>query len=282
MQQQNYSYLPNPHPSYVYQVVPGISMAASDTSKASDDLGKLAEGKTTGNTSAISKELKDFVQIMEIKGSDSTYITAKQMKKAKSGSIFKGNDAQEIANKFGYITQNSIFQQNIAHDGGLRYANQGANIKESAIDFSTSVINAIESAFQLLQKTEDDNGIHPEWRQDKGKIDGKLTVGELRSQDHGINDEAYRERIQNTDCDGDRTSTSVYELASMVIAPDVIFYNEDTQKYDYDFSIADGLITEEEVAVVKKMDDNTLHKIIKEIYNEYITNKKAGKKDTAK
>ena len=279
--------LPNLAPSDASQLFRGLSEPARNDYGTTEDIGQLADKYSHHSESSVSnitESLKDFTSIFSsFHRSTSSNISLSDVSSTSKNNIFLNDDARTLISKKGSINQISIFLQNMAHDGGLRYASIGSNIKDSARAFAAADIQAIEKSHNIAEKNRKSRGEpKPYDQEDEGKKDTKLTCGEARSSHQGLRDTTYSRLIHSVNLDKDNNSITKEEYAAYLIVADSLRYNDETGQYEFDVKNADGLISPEEAKLASKIDNKTFKGFAQDVYDNYISKPLKGLFDRAK
>lgn len=243
-----------------YTVFRGINQAKSMVDNGSDtSIIDLAQENTTNeeNSSAITVALQDFSEkFKSFHGKNSSNISQQDAKKwffSKADNIFETEEGQEILSG-GNVFQNDIFQQERAKNNGIQYAQDDADLIESALEFAKADIEAIEAPAKAAKGT------------DKN---GKLEAGELSTYTE-MSAPKSGSVIENLDLDGKEKTLSAEEYASYLLAADSISQvDENALKVTFGQNTPDGIITEQEAYLVEKCSDEQLKAVAQQYYDKY-------------
>ncbi len=245
--------------SDAYTVFRGINEAQKSYSDGSDtSIINLAEQKASQdkNTSGITVALEDFSESFKsFHGEDHSNISAKDAKAGLFGNkdnIFSSDEGQEILED-GNVFQSDLFEQERAKNGGIQYAQDNANLVESALAFAKADIEAIE-------KSADKAG--------RVRADGDLSYKDIITYTDLSGDSEYNDVTKSLDLDGNGKEISAEEYASYLLAADSIQQAEGSST-EVSFGQPDGIITSDEAYLVEKCDDEQLRAIAQQYYNRY-------------
>lgn len=251
--------------SGAYQIMRGIKKADNNFSKEDDtSIMDLADKKAEGtkNKTGITVALEDFSKTTTgFNGSDSSNIIPDdtdltffekvgQLFGKKNDNMFKSEDGQELVKEHGQVFQSDIFDSALAKDDGIKYAKEGDDVYESALNFAKADIDAIEKAYQMADVECNRNG--------------KLQFNELHSYINYDGDAG--EALEQMSLSKDEKSLSAEEYASYLIAADGMVQTEDGPKFDP--NAVDGLISKENSEATKEFKNGDLQKIAQQIYDE--------------
>ncbi len=253
--------------SGAYQIMRGINKADKTlwTEEQEDtSIMELADKKAqnTENKSGITVALEDFAKTTTgFHGSNSSNIVSDDTDLTffekvgeffgkKNDNMFKSEEGQELVTKNGAIYQNDIFYSALAKDGGIKYAKDGDDVYESALNFAKADIDAIEKAYQMADVECNRNG--------------KLQLHELHSyMDYDGN---AKEALEQMNLAGSKKDITAREYASYLIAADGMVQTEDGPKFDP--NAVDGLISKENSEATKEFKNEDLQEIAQQIYDE--------------
>ncbi len=245
--------------SDAFTVFRGINEAKSSYNDNTDtSIIDLAGQKASGdkNTSAITVALQDFSESFKsFHGEDHSNISAKDAKAGLFGNkenIFATEEGQNILED-GNVFQSDLFEQERAKNGGIQYAQDNANLIESALAFAQADIEAIEKSADKAGRT---------------RADGDLSYKDILTYTSLTGDSEYNDVTQSLDLDGNGKEISAEEYASYLLATDSI-KQADGSSLEVTFGQPDGIITSDEAYLVEKCDDEDLKAIAQQYYNRY-------------
>ncbi len=240
-----------------YQILRGIKKAhiKYDWQKTDDtSIIDLAQKKAdeTENKSAITIALEDFTKTTQgFNGFNSSNIDSEDTKLSffeniasifgcKPDNIFKSKDGQALVKQEGNIFQNDIFESDYAKNNGIRYAKEGDDLYESALNFAKADIAAIEKAHSMAYVESNKNG--------------KLEAGEVGSY---INfDGNTRDAIIELNLGDGKDKITAEEYASYIVAVDKM-------------GNSDGVISSDEAEAIIDMKNSKIANVAQEIYDQY-------------
>ena len=240
-----------------YQIFRGLNKAhikyewqETDDTSIMNLASKKAE--KSENKSEITVALEDFMELApRFNGYNSTNITAQNVEDnlgdriakffgIKNDNIFKSEEGKDLVSEKGHVFQNDIFDSDIAKNGGVRYAKEGDDLYESALNFAKADIQAIEIAYEMCHRNPETNG----------KLDG----AEISS--YTEFDGILYDAIQELNLNKDKDTLSAQEYASYLVAVD-------------ELGNSDGVISSDEVEKVVNMKNSSLAQKAQEIYDRY-------------
>ena len=227
------------------------------------------------NKTSVTIALEDFSdKFKSFHGQNTSNITAKDCQKSflqnvkeffgakPSTNIYESQQGQELLEEKGSITQNDIFHSENAKNDGIRYAQEGASIEEtarSALNFARADIGAIETSYDLAHF--DGNSLF-----NFSSKDGKLNDHEIES--YSANYNRYTGSIDSADLDNDKGTFSAEEYASyLMVADGLEQFSEDKVTFNPDK--IDGLITFDEAKLAQTVYDSDLKEQAQIFYDEY-------------
>lgn len=235
-----------------------------DTSiwNAADEKAASEENKT-----AVTVLLEDFAELTNSFSNNRSCINEKDTKKcgfiakllgsSKTDNVFKTDEAANSIKENGSFTQADIFQQEVAQNGGVKYAESGDDIYEAALNFAKADIAAIEKAY---------NNSHVE---NAGKSK-KLDYAEINTYAVDSKYGSLAETLSDIDLDGKDKNISAEEYASYLIAVDgLISFGQNNDKADFSASSVDGLVSTQEVELAKGLDTEVIKAAAAKIYSEH-------------
>lgn len=240
-----------------YQILRGIKKAHReyDFQKTTDttiiDFAQTKADKTE-NKSAITVALEDFTRTTNgFNGSSSSNIVESDTELSffekigsffgkKTDNMFKTKEGQELVASQGKIFQNDIYDSDYAKNGGIRYAKEGDDLYESALNFAKADIGAIEKAYQMANLESNNNG----------KLES-FEAGSYTEFDGNLHD-----AIQELDLGDSKKKLTAEEYASYLIAVDQM-------------GNSDGVISSDEAAGIIEMKNSDLASKAKTIFEEH-------------
>lgn len=239
-----------------YTVLRGINKAfvEYDWQKTDDtSIMDLAAQKAneTENKSPLTIALEDFAQTTKgFDGSDKSCITPKDTQLTifesfasifgkEPDNIFKTDEGQEIVENYGSVHQNDLYRSDYAANNGIRYANEGDDLYESALNFAKADIAAIEKAYRMAHNDSDNNG--------------QLNFAEVKSY---ADISAGGNVLEGLDLGDNKKQITAEEYASYLVAADQM-------------GNKDGVISMDEAYEVLKSDNETFTSLAKSIYEEH-------------
>lgn len=220
------------------------------TTPLADSAFAKAENKT--DKSGITVALEDFTKLTNsFNESGRSQVRAKDAKSGffesignffgkKSDNVFKTDEMKE-ALKNGSYTQNDIYAEDVAKNGGLLYAKDGDDIHKSALNFAKADIQAVEKSFSNAHVEDGFSG-------KKNTLD----TGEISSY---ISDNTFlSDNLKDLDLDGKAKTISAEEYASYVVLADSL-------------GTKDGKITADESKKFQEMDAADIQKQAKSIFD---------------
>lgn len=259
--------MPYNYNSAAYQVFRGINLADNNTNNTSNTVVMdAAEDFKEDNKTNLTVALEDFSdKFKSFNGYNSSNISAKDAKvggflffKKEISNIYETSEVQDFLKDEGNLFQKDIFEQAIAKDGGINYANKGAVSLdyESALNFAAADIEAIEKSLNKFH----DGG---------AKVDGKLNYAEIRSY---VNSDDIKGLMEELDLDGDTETITAEEYASYLVATDgLINFGTDNMNKGFAANSPDGLIDNEEAQIAKNMSNSELKGYAQQIYDEHFS-----------
>ena len=163
--------------------------------------------------------------------------------------IFKTEEGQDLLNKKGNVFQNDIFASDIAKYGGIKYAKDGDDIAESALNFAKADAYAIGKANQIANGADANDSIDSYEVRSYKDFTGNL-----------------KDTFEEMNIAGSDKSLSPEEYASYLIAVDGLVQNENGAEFDA--QKIDGLITPQEALTAKNLDNKQLQDLAQKIYEE--------------
>lgn len=255
--------------SSAYSIITGINIPNRSTDKKIDtmfvDFADQKAQENEENKTGTTLLLEDFAGYADcFHGDNRMNINSEDVKKGfknsaicffglrEKNTLYYTDEAREYIEDNGSIYLNNIYEMSNSKYAGVKYAFNGEDIYESALNFSNAAIEAVEKTYS---KVADSNS----------KQDNKLTIGEL-AHISDLDDDA----LSQMDLDGDPESLSAEEYASYLIAADGLvenpyaLYGAQYSKYQMD-----GLISQENSKLAKGLSDEEFKKYAQSIYDEY-------------
>ena len=240
-----------------YQIFRGIKNADKQNSGDNVDTSviELAQSKAnySDNKSAITVALEDFSEattgfngqnVSNVNLDDSELTFFEKLASffgVKNDNIFKSDEGKTVLSNHEHVSQNDIFESDIAMNGGIKYAKNGDDLYQSALNFAKADIGAIEKAYSMANP-------------DYANSNQKLEMGEIKSYlDYsGVLSDA----ITELDLGDSKKKLTPEEYASYILAVDSL-------------GNADGLISKDEADKAGKMKNEELTELAKQIYEQY-------------
>lgn len=249
--------------SGAYQTLRGISRANRYSEEPDTSIIDLADKKAQGETnkSGITVALEDFSStLQDFRGHNSSNITAQDTQSSffdnvkslfgkENDNIFKTEEGQDLLNKKGNVFQNDIFASDVAKYGGIKYAKDGDNIAESALNFAKADAYAIGKANQIANGADSNDSIDSYEVKTYKDFDGNL-----------------KETFEEMNITGSDITLSPKEYASYLMAVDGLVQSENGAEFDA--QKIDGLITPQEAQAAKNLDNEQLQDLAQKIYEE--------------
>lgn len=249
--------------SGAYQTLRGLNKADKFSDSTDTSIMDLADKKAQNepNKSGITVALEDFSNtFQDFNGHNSSNITINDTKNsffdnAKSifgqedDNMFKTQEGQDLLNKKGSIFQNDIFASDIAKYGGIKYAKDGDNIAESALNFAKADAYAIGKANQIANGADANDSIDSYEVRSYKDFTGNL-----------------KDTFEEMNIAGSDKSLSPKEYASYLMAVDGLVQSENGAEFDA--QKIDGLITAQEAQAAKNLDNEQLQDLAQKIYEE--------------
>lgn len=226
---------------------------------------KKAEGKE--NKTAVTIMLEDFTQLTNSFSDNRSCINSDNTKKgnfftnlfagSKKDNIFRTDEAAEAIKNNGVFYQKDIYVQEVAKNGGVKYAEEDDDIYQAALNFAKADIAAVEKAY---------NNAYP----DRGGKKNNLESGEIATYAAESQFGRLSEILEDMDLDGKDKRISAEEYASYLIAVDGLI-SSGNKKSDISFSMdsVDGLVSTEEVQLASQLDTAVIKEAAAKIYKEH-------------
>lgn len=263
---------------YDYQITDilrGVSTNYNKENKSTSDkkidtsIWDVADEKASSeeNKTAITIMLEDFAQLTNSFSDNRSCINESNTKKSNflinllSGvdkdNIYKTEEAAESIKENGAFVQKDIYTQEIEKNGGVKYAADGDDIYESALNFAKADIAAIEKAY---------NNAYPD-KKGKGK---QLEYAEINTYSQYSQFGNLSDILEEMDLDGNSDAISPEEYASYLIAVDgLVSFGQNNDTIDYSSSSVDGLVSTEEVELASQIDTEVIKAAAEKIYEEH-------------
>ena len=249
--------------SGAYQTLRGINKANRYSEKADTSIIDIADKKAQGeaNKSGITVALEDFSStLQDFRGHNSSNITAQDTQNGffdnvksifgqEDNNMFKTQEGQDLLTKKGSVFQNDIFASDIAKYDGIKYAKDGDNIAESALNFAKADAYAIGKANQIANGADANDSIDSYEVRSYKDFTGNL-----------------KDTFEEMNIAGSDKSLSPEEYASYLIAVDGLVQNENGAEKKK--KKIDGLITPQEALTAKNLDNKQLQDLAQKIYEE--------------
>lgn len=227
------------------------------------DLADKQSDKETNKT-AITVLLEDFAEVTNGFHDNNSCIEAEDAGKygfigklfagKRKNNVFKTDEAKTSLTNNGVYKQKDIYQQEVAKNGGVKYADDKDDIYQAALNFAKADIKAIEQAYFIAD--EDHDGPN-----------GKLTSGEVSTYDNEVEYGSLKDIISEMSLDKKTKNITAEEYASYMIAIDGLVSTG--SKTGFSSNSVDGLVSTEQVQLASQMDTKELQAIAAQIYKSH-------------